>query len=237
MVDQAPLSGLHPVSERRGLRDDVYESILALLLNGDVSAGSRLSIEKIARQLRVSPTPVREALVQLERTGLVTREALKGYRVAPPLDNDQLAELFDARLMLEVTATKLASPASKQLLAELQEAHREHELAGERLLAAMEDGHADTALVTDYFARDTDFHTVVFKHCGNRYLVGMHEALGAQLHRLRQTIESGDADVHEAFAEHAAIVNAFLSGDADSPAQMMHAHITQVRDRSLHLIH
>src|SRR5690606_5880841 len=70
--------------ERRGLRDRVYDLILEMLLEGDVEPGSRLSIDTLAKQLDVSPTPVREAMVQLERTGLVTREVLKGYRVAPP---------------------------------------------------------------------------------------------------------------------------------------------------------
>ena len=68
--------------ERRGLRDAVYDRILDQLLRGETEAGGRLSIETLARELSVSATPVREALVQLERTGLVTREALRGYRVA-----------------------------------------------------------------------------------------------------------------------------------------------------------
>ena len=87
------LLGLESTIERRGLRDHVYERILQLLLSGEAAPGARLSIDTIARQLNVSPTPVREAMVQLERTGLVTREALKGYRVAPPLGLAQLQEL------------------------------------------------------------------------------------------------------------------------------------------------
>src|SRR5690606_42041440 len=81
---------LNSTIERRGLRDRVYDRVLVLLLSDEIPPGARLSIETIARQLSVSPTPVREALVQLERTGPVTREALKGYRVAPPLTVDQL---------------------------------------------------------------------------------------------------------------------------------------------------
>lgn len=233
LVEQAPLSGLTPVSERRVLRDDVYESVLTLLLNGDVTAGSRLSIEKIARHLHVSPTPVREALVQLERTGLVTREALKGYRVAPPPDQRQLEELFEARLMLETAATRAASPGTESLLAELREAHRAHELAGDRLIEAMDEGRNDPARVADFFYRDADFHSVVFKHSNNRYLIGMHDTLGAQLHRMRQTIDRGVSDVRESVAEHLAVLKAFESGDLDSPVQMMRAHIEQARARSL----
>ena len=109
------LRGLDATIERRGLRDHVYERILQLLLSGEAVPGRRLSIDTIARQLEVKQTPVREALVQLERTGLVTREALRGYRVAPPLGLDQLRELFDARIMLETHATRLATPARRRI--------------------------------------------------------------------------------------------------------------------------
>lgn len=64
--------------------------------------GKPLGIDGLAQQLDVSPTPVREALVQLESTAMVTRTALRGYRVAPLLSGRQLTDLFDARLLLEV---------------------------------------------------------------------------------------------------------------------------------------
>jgi len=227
------LGSLTGTIERRGLRDHVYERILQLLLSGEVAPGARLSIDTIARQLHVSPTPVREAMVQLERTGLVTREALKGYRVAPPLRPSQLAELFDARLMLESTAARLATPATASMLDELRAAQAHHRETGERVIAAMSEGQSDVALTTAYFASDAAFHRVVFDHCGNHYLTEMSETLGAQLHRMRQAALHGVTDVREAIAEHAAIVDAFAGDDARAPEQAMRRHIELVRSRSL----
>ncbi len=225
--------GLDASIERRGLRDHVYDRILQLLLSGEVAPSARLSIDTIARELRVSPTPVREAMVQLERTGLVTRQAHKGYRMAPPLDESQLAELFDARLMLETTAARLATPADDDFLAELRVAQVAHEQAGARVATSMSTGAPDVAATTDYFARDADFHRVVFAHCGNHYLNEMSEALGGQLHRMRQSVLHGVLDVNEAVAEHAAIVDAFSESDPDAPERAMRRHIEQVRARSL----
>jgi len=221
--------------ERRGLRDRVYERILQLLLSGEVAPGARLSIDTIARQLDVSPTPVREAMVHLERTGLVTREALKGYRVAPPLEADQLRELFDARMMLEVEAARLATPAGQDMLVELQEAEDRHRRHGERVIEAIRAGARDVELTTAYFAADSAFHEVVFRHCGNGYLRQMSESLGAQLHRMRQSMVHGVTDVREAIAEHDAICEAFAGDDPEQPARMMRLHIEQVRARSLDL--
>lgn len=219
--------------ERRGLRDHVYERILGLLLSGEVAPGARLSIDTIARQLHVSPTPVREAMVQLERTGLVTREALKGYRVAPPLRPSQLRELFDARLMLETTATRLATPATPEMVRELRAAQQAHRAVGERVMAAMAGGDSDVGLTTAYFAADAAFHRVVFDHCGNHYLREMSETLGAQLHRMRQAAVHGVTDVREAIAEHEAVVDAFAGDDPDAPEQAMRRHVELVGERSL----
>ena len=98
--EHGALRGLDATIERRGLRDHVYDHILQLLLSGDAAPGERLSIDTIARQLDVSPTPVREAMVQLERTGLVTREALKGYRGwASGLRRDETLARKDIRVV------------------------------------------------------------------------------------------------------------------------------------------
>ncbi|GAA5202137.1 GntR family transcriptional regulator [Microbacterium jejuense] len=227
------LGGLNATFERRGLRDHVYDSILQLLLSGEVPPGSRLSIDTIARRLTVSPTPVREAMVQLERTGLVTREALKGYRVAPPLNTSQLAELFEARLMLETTAARLTTPARPPMIDELRAAEDQHRSIGEAVIGAMGSGSADVALTAAYFAADAAFHRVVFRHCRNHYIQEMSEGLGAQLHRMRQSVQHGVTDVREAIAEHDAIVAAYESQDAAAPEAAMRLHIEGVRSRSL----
>ena len=229
------LHGLDATIERRGLRDHVYERILQLLLSGEVSPGQRLSIDTIARQLGVSQTPVREALVQLERTGLVTREALRGYRVAPPLGRDQLSELFDARIMLETHAVRLATPAGLGMVDELRAAEEEHRRMGEQVIATLNDGSTDVGLTTAYFIADAAFHRVVFQHCGNRYLAEMSDALGAQLHRMRQSARHGVTDVREAIAEHEALVEAFAGSDPGAPERSMRHHLEQVRSRSLGL--
>lgn len=230
--------------ERRGLRDLVYEHILEILLTGEISPGERVSIDGLARRLNVSPTPVREALVDLERTGLVVREALRGYRVSPPLNSGQLQELFIARETVETTATKLATPADDELLRALEAAQAEHEKAGEKVreTAVQGDQTADSpeeahrtqvSAAQEYFARDRDFHDRILEHCGNRYLVKMSNDLGAQVHRLRQAMPYGINDVSEALAEHRAILEAFASPDPTAPEAAMRHHVRMVAHRAL----
>lgn len=230
----AVLAGLGGDIRWRGLRDHVYDRILELLLRGDVAPGARLSIDSIARQLQVSPTPVREAMVQLERTGLVAREAMKGYRVAPPLGPEQLSELFEARLMLESTAARLAAAHAQAMRPALEEAMVRHREIGARVIDVMEQhGETGGSLAADYFLSDWDFHRVIFHNCGNHYIAEMSDALGAQVHRMRQLILRGVIDVNEAVAEHQAIVEAFESADPTAPERAMRTHIERVRARSI----
>jgi len=85
-----------PVS-RQVLADHVYEALLEWLMDGRLEPGAAVSIDGMARELDVSPTPVREALARLEHTGMVRRVALKGYRVAPVFTREDFAELMEAR--------------------------------------------------------------------------------------------------------------------------------------------
>src|SRR5690242_17434650 len=117
------------VVQRRALRDGVYDAVLEMLLAGQVSPGESLSIEGLARDVGVSPTPVREALGQLEHTGLVTRAALKGYRVAAPLTPERTGELIDARAVVEVAAIRRAVPVTPPVLAELETVSNRHRAA------------------------------------------------------------------------------------------------------------
>ncbi|AWB85547.1 GntR family transcriptional regulator [Mycetocola zhujimingii] len=220
------------VIERKGLRDRVYDLVLDMLVSQSVAPGTRLSIDAIARDLNVSPTPVREALVQLERTGLVTREPLKGYRVAPQITDGQLESLFDTRIVLEGGAAALAARHSDDLVPQLEAALDEHRRITERVRAAAEAGSLSVALLREYFAVDWNFHHLIFEGTNNPFLIDMSEVISTRVHRMRQTVLSGVTDAEDAVSEHSRIIDAFRTGDPDAVAAAMRDHIERVRSRS-----
>ncbi|GHG51428.1 GntR family transcriptional regulator [Sinomonas cellulolyticus] len=227
-----PLAGAAAL-ERRGLRDRVYDLVLDMLMTADLAPGTRLSIDAIARDLKVSPTPVREALVQLERTGLVVREALKGYRVAPPLAAEHLEALFDARLVLECGATELAARHAQELVPLLEQALTEHIAISHVVDEAVDEGEKlSVGLIRDYFAVDWNFHHLIFEGTRNPFLLDMSEAISTRVHRMRQTVKSGVSDADEAVIEHGAILEAFRSGDGAAAGRAMRDHIERVRERA-----
>ena len=92
-------------SSRVPLADSVYQTLFDQFLDGTRAAGEPLNIAVLSDELEVSQTPIREALARLEHTGLVRREPLKGYRVAPLLTEAELIQLMDARVLLEPALT------------------------------------------------------------------------------------------------------------------------------------
>lgn len=215
--------------ERRGLRDEVHDRLLNMLMEAELRPGMRLGIDSLARQLGVSPTPVREAMVLLERTGLIQREPLKGYRIAEPLSESAMVELMEARELLEVRATTLAVPHTQVFLDQLSSAHDRHA----KLIAAVADseGSASAAEYRQCFEADWAFHYVIVQNSGNRFIEQMLSGLTAHVHRLRQEALHESYDLQQALTEHQAILDAFAGNDPAEAVQAMRDHMEGVRRR------
>src|SRR3954451_23880770 len=105
-------AGTRPVAaglRRAVLADGVYEAVKALIMDRHLEPGAKINMDALARDLDVSPTPVREALARLEADGLVTKRALVGYTAVPLLDAAGLTELFELRKLLEPAAARWAA--------------------------------------------------------------------------------------------------------------------------------
>ncbi|RZS62985.1 GntR family transcriptional regulator [Xylanimonas ulmi] len=196
-----------------------------MLLDGSLAAGSSLNIDGIARQLDVSPTPVREALARLESTGMVRRVALRGYSVAPSPTDKELADLMDARIAIEpVSAWHAGQRGTGQFLAELDEAVT--------LLETVRTGPTYQEF-RDYWAADERFHQLIAEAADNPYLLAAYQALGGLIQRFRQFSGVGVTDRDQAVAEHRAVLVALRDGDSDRARDLMRAHIEAVKSRSL----
>lgn len=222
---------------RRAARDDVRDAVLAMLMDGRLAAGTSVSIDQLARDLGVSPTPVREALVEIEATGLLQRVAHRGYRVAPPMSAQQAAELADARLIVETVAARWAARLQEpDLLPQLRAAHRTHEQAAWAVRewdgATLDRNQLPVALMP-YFNADWGFHQTILDHCGNGFLRGMVGSLGASVQRMRQNVRRGPVDTEQAVAEHGRVLAAIEAGDPPAAEEAMRAHIEAVRERSI----
>jgi DNA-binding GntR family transcriptional regulator len=187
--------------------------------------------------LGVSATPVREALAELEATGLVERSAHRGYQAAPPVSATQAQEMADVRLLLEpaaaAAATRLADAAFLDALAAAHRAHEDAARAAAEWDGQETDGHGLPAWLVPYFRADWSFHLAIATHCGNRFLLRLIAGLGAHDQRMRQTAGGGRPDWREAVGEHATILHAVESRKPPAAAEAMRTHLEALRDRSL----
>lgn len=210
---------------RLALADRVYGEIFASIVDGRLVAGAGISIDGVARDLTVSTTPVREALARLESTGLVLRVALKGYRVAPLFTKGELAELMDARLLIEpANVERACQRATPELIHAMEQANTDLSNAPRGL------AFAD---FRDAWAADERFHNLIAEGCDNRFILTAYRSLGGQIQRFRYFSEVGMADPAFLVEEHAAILTAFVARDSEKARDAMIAHIAGVTQRSI----
>ncbi|WP_432561293.1 GntR family transcriptional regulator [Kineococcus sp. SYSU DK003] len=222
----SPRSAPPAAPARSSLADSVHASLLAWLMDGNAAPGAPLSIDGLARDLGVSPTPVREALARIEFTGLVQRTAMRGYRVAGMLSRDEVDQLMDARLLLECHNVALAAErVGDDLLEQLADT------VDRMTLAPKGPSFAD---YRDYHQADSDFHHLVNRGGGNGFLADAFEGLNGQLQRFRLRLTGqGVTDAELAIAEHVAVVDALRARDGVAAAERMRDHLEAVRARAL----
>lgn len=217
------LESLRP--QRSMLSDNVYEPIKRLIMDNVVTPGNRIGIELLARELHVSPTPIREALARLEAEGLVSKEPLKGYRATPLLGRDETNDLFEMRLRLEPWAAgQAASRASNEERRAL-----ETELT-DGLQVPDGERYADYRLLTDH---DQRFHQMIVNATGNSFVASAFRSMNVHLHLFR--LHYGSTLGATVPGEHSRVVEAIIDGDPDAATAAMDAHLHGSWERLLHV--
>lgn len=102
------------VINRTCMRDRIREQLVARILDGSYPPGTRLKELMLAEEFGVSQAPVREALRELEATGLLTTERYCGTRVCAA-DLNALKEAYELRAVLEMRAVELALPLHPEM--------------------------------------------------------------------------------------------------------------------------
>jgi len=209
---------------RTSLSDQVYDTLIAQLMDGALRPEQPLGIDALARTLEVSQTPIREALARLESTGLVRREALRGYRVAPLFTDRELDDLMTARAVVEPACTRAATLQMPDSAFD--------ELAGTiEAMRTVPHGPADHD-VRAYWQADERFHARIVDAADNVFLRDAHRSIGGAVQRFRLFSERGVTDADAAVHEHSAVLDAMRRRDADGADEAMRRHLLAVKARA-----
>jgi DNA-binding GntR family transcriptional regulator len=204
------------------LTDRVYESVKAMVMDHEIAPGARLSIEGLARQLEVSPTPVREALARLESDGLVVKRPNAGYRATDLLDSEALVDLFEMRLLLEPRAAALAAENAGE-----DDLERLRAIVGE--MRRHPDSGQNYPVYRLFALLDQDFHDALAQAACRPLLADAVSRLHAHLHVFRLNSAPGAAQT--TIDEHQRILDAVVQRSPEKAAEAMTAHLRSSRVR------
>jgi DNA-binding GntR family transcriptional regulator len=194
----------------------VRDEVLALILNGVLTTGQRINEPDIAARLGVSRVPVREALRELQSSGLVVARKHSGVFVRE-LDAVEIRDLYQLRGLLDGFAGCQAAqlPAAKKsaLLAVLDDS-----------INAMQDA-ARQHDVQRYYGENLRFHWAIVESTGNQSLAETYRGIVQKLHLARLKNLSQDVGMQASIAEHVQIVAAVRRGDPLHCDALMTRHV------------
>ena len=201
------------IDEYIPLRDVVFNTLRSAIITGKLSPGERLMEIKLADELGVSRTPVREALRKLEREGLVITTARKGAQVAPINERD-LKEVLEVRKSLESLACQIASQKiTPQQVEELK-------VMNGSIEKAIADN--DTETITQL---DIDFHEVIYQITENRRLIDILHQLKEHILRYRLQYIKDMKNKKNIVEEHKKIINALEGHNPKAARREIERHI------------
>lgn len=215
-------SGQPPMETNHlSLGDKVYETVLAELITLKVLPGSKISVDALARQLGVSQTPVRAALIRLEAEGLVVKTHNVGYSAADMPARKRFEEMHEMRLLLEPYMVALAcermSDEQRRYLSDLS---NRIEISAKK--------HDSTAY--GHFAKhDAEFHAWIAQQAGNELMAETLARLHAHMHVFRLCFRTSVTE--QAREEHNLIISALVNGDAQTATDAMREHILKSWER------
>jgi DNA-binding GntR family transcriptional regulator len=207
---------LRPLAGPASRTDLVAESVRDAILSGELGPGETLVERRLSELLGVSKTPVREALIGLAHTGLVTVAPNRGITVRQLTAHD-LQQVYEVRMLLEPWAVRAAARAGvAEATLEAQEAL--NEAAG--LLDSRDRSRLSVV--------NRRFHRALYSRCGNDLVI-------AQLDGLQDLTALGVVTLlwdrwptwREEFVEHAEILAAVSAGDEAKAERLLRRHIQQ----------
>lgn len=200
----------------------VRDDMLSLILKGVLAPGQRINEPDVASRLQVSRVPVREALRELESSGLVVARKHAGVFVRQ-LEADEIRDLYQMRALLDGFAGRCAAQlpdAERSALLQMLDASS----------ATMRDA-ASQADVNLYYAENLRFHWAIVEAAGNRSLSDTYRGIVQKLHLSRLKNLAQDVGMQASIAEHADIIDALRQADPLRSEALMAQHVSDAHTR------
>ena len=198
------------------LSQKVYRALKTEIIKGSLKPGTKLSEGKIAEQMGVSRTPVREALKELAAEGFVKMNPNQAVAVSNASVKD-VQEVLQIRGVLEGLAARLATKTiNEEEIKELEKYQKRMEQ------------YTNKDDVLAFSEMDAEFHELILNICGNNRLIQIRKNLSDQAHRYRIRSLSVPGRLKYSLKEHQEIVEALKRKNAEQADRLSQKHIENV---------
>ncbi len=204
--------------ETRPLRQQIADSLIRAILDGEIMPGEALVEMDIAQRLGVSRAPVREAIQIVANTHLVDTAPYRGTTVRH-LTRVDVEEVYSLRTVLETYALRRAMTLDPVGLAQAL-----HPICDDMQAIA---GRHDWAALA---AEDAHFHEVLIGQAGHGLLLDMWREIYLRVRQIMALRNKQNEDSMEVFYRHLPIVEAIEAGDVETAVQRLEGHIASAAD-------
>ncbi len=211
------------IQRSKSLREQVYQALRQIILRGDLASGERIVETKLAKQLNVSRTPIREAIGQLQREKLIVSNPNGGFRVATMSIKDAM-QLYDCRIALEqVSVAGACELVNSQHLEQLEQC----------IVSAEEIAESNTGKANSFELLELDyqFHHLIAEIADNQWLLALLEQVFDKMALLRVQTTQHNPQVLQIRLEHRQIFEAIANKNADLARQSIEQHLTASKAR------
>ena len=211
--------GIHKSASRASLAEEAYGAIRGMILNETLAPGSRVTVRPIAIALDLSPTPIKAALVRLEREGVLEARLNRGFFV-PTLSRQDMRDIYDMREGLDCVAVRRAA----------QSAQRSKIAAALRRSCVRQQACLENGDIDGYRVEDLKFHQTLWALSGNDRVRRTGESLLDQMRLGNAVSARRPGRGVQSVSEHLAIVEAISVGDSDEAEKAARHHIRLTAD-------
>ncbi len=209
---------------RRRLADEVYDQLVSAIMNLEIGQNDRLVQEKLASDLGISRTPVREALMRLEQEGVLQQSAQGGYRLHQ-MSDQEVRELYQTRAAIEGQVARILAekndPADHRTLRDTIE----------------KEENISSASVQEYFEANRNIHRRFVELANNRYLLEMFDMTWGKAMAFQIFAQIDNVDLSKSLGDHMALVDALEKGDKIEALEVFIRHIQDGFDLQMQGIH
>jgi DNA-binding GntR family transcriptional regulator len=197
------------------LRENIYNKIIDNIVSGKISPGEKLTEGQLAKQFRVSRTPVREALLQLEKKGVIVHNRNVGA-VVKKITVEQVEDIFNIISVLEGYAVETV----------VSERIGEGDLSHIYTLRKEMEHLAEIKNYFQYAEKDAEFHRFFVKKAKNIDLSDIVKDLRSRVYTVGLTLPF---HIDKYLSKHKEIIDAISAGDPYEAGKLMKEHIQEIK--------